>query len=94
MTQVTLVSGVCNFCQCETVKLTLHICPGRLCVCSDILTGIQMTRVYLGSLLRVHLAAIHQDYLKRDRHVPHTRLYLLQREGEKRKTCYECAVLA
>jgi len=48
-------------------------------VCSDACKAF-----YLGRLLGVHLAAVHEDYLERAGHVPHTRLYLLQREGERR----------
>lgn len=42
-----------------------------------------LARVYLGRLLRIHLAGVHQDNLEGAGHVPHTCLYLLQGGEEK-----------
>lgn len=41
--------------------------------------------VYLGRLLRVHLAGVYQDYLEGAGHVPHTCVYLLQ--GRMKEQC-------
>lgn len=70
-----------------------QLCSQFLCVqwyinknMNDCFMDVDKAGVYLGSLLGVHLASFHKDYLKWDRHIPHTCLYLLQRESERRGT--------
>lgn len=40
---------------------------------------------YLGRLLCIHLAGVHQDYPEGAGHVPHTCLYLLQGTTKERR---------
>lgn len=46
---------------------------------------VDLVSIYLGCLLCIHLAGVHQDYLKGAGHVPHTCLYLLQ--GRTKEQC-------
>lgn len=65
----------------EIVQLCLQVLDG-----SNICETLSVSwRVYLCALFGIHLAAFHQDYPERARHIPHTRLGLLRRKSKSRK---------